>query len=510
MKKLLRILFSRYTVSLLIILLELGCFVPSFWLAGGEIALALSTPFSVIAIVSVINRDANPEFKLTWIIVITFIPYLGTLIYVLFSRRRLSKREMKMYKSILPKISVNDRGESSASLESLYNESPLAATKARAILNDDFVARVCRKTEMKYYPTGEEMYSDMLGALSKAEHYIFLEYFIIAQGKMWDGIHELLLQKAKSGVEVRVLYDDVGSMGTVPNSFADTLRAEGIRCERFSPITPSVSAGHNNRDHRKIMIIDGRVAFTGGINIADEYINEKLRFGHWKDGGIRLMGDAVLPMLELFLVSWDKSSGKVSDWEGFKARCEAVKSDGGYYVPFSSGPLPIYRRPTGKNVFLNVINQAQKSVYITTPYLIIDYDLTESLRNASLRGVDVKIITPAVADKKLVKVMTKSSYKYLMDAGVGIYEYTPGFIHEKLLLSDGEYSVIGTINFDYRSLVHHFENAVWSYKSAENKRIEEGFKSTLTLCRKIEHTDAKLNLIEWAVKIIIRVFAPLL
>ncbi|MBQ1260460.1 MAG: PLDc N-terminal domain-containing protein, partial [Clostridia bacterium] len=258
MKRLLRILFSRYTVSALIILLELACLIPSFWLTGGEIALALATPFSVLAIVSVINRDANPEFKVTWIIVISFIPYLGTLIYVLFAKRRLSKREMKMYRKILPKISVNDREGSGEALLALYEESTLAATKARAIVNDDFAARVCHSTNMTYYPSGEEMYLAMLDAIASAESFVFLEYFIIAQGKMWDGIQDLLEKKAREGVDVRVLYDDVGSMGTVPSAFPDTLRVLGIRCERFSPITPSISAGHNNRDHRKLMIIDGK------------------------------------------------------------------------------------------------------------------------------------------------------------------------------------------------------------------------------------------------------------
>ena len=300
-------------------------------------------------------------------------------------------------------------------------------------------------------------------------------------------------------------------MKTLPAHYDRRLNSEGISCIRFAPVSPRIQAAHNNRDHRKILIVDGRVAYTGGINIADEYINKASRFGHWKDGGIRITGNAVMGFLKLFLSAWDFAAGKESFSEKYLENSEiSYTGDGGYYIPFGSGPAPIYPRPVGKNVLLNIINQAKRYVYITTPYLIIDYDLTESLCNAACRGVDVRIITPAVADKRLVKVMTKSAYPYLIKHGVKIYEYTPGFIHEKIVVSDDEYAIVGTINLDYRSLVHHFEDAVWIYNSPTVLRIREEFMNTLSLSEKKGERDVRPTLFEWIVRNLIRIFAPLL
>ena len=318
------------------------------------------------------------------------------------------------------------------------------------------------------------------------------------------------LKRAAVGVEVRVLYDDVGCMTTVPPSFDKKLNALGIKSARFAKITPIATAVHNNRDHRKLMIIDANCAFTGGINIADEYIGRRERFGHWKDGGILIKGDAARTMTEQFLTMWDMSVREISEYERFLTHETKHAGDGGYYLPFGSGPFPIYRRPVGKNAFLSIINQSQKYVYITTPYLIIDFDLTEALRNAALRGVDVKIITPAVADKKIVKIMTKSSYRNLIDAGVKIYEYTPGFIHEKILVSDDSYAIVGTINLDYRSLAHHFENAVFMALTPTVLDIRDGFLETVSASLRVDAASAKLGFVEWIFKIGIRVFAPLL
>ena len=274
-------------------------------------------------------------------------------------------------------------------------------------------------------------------------------------------------------------------------------------------MNPKISSVHHNRDHRKICVIDGRVAYTGGVNIADEYANLINRFGYWKDGGIRLVGDAVFGFTKMFLSLWDFTSGSVSDYGKFLKRTESVKGEG-YYVPFGSGPAPIYKRPVGKNAFLNIINQSERYVYITTPYLIIDYDLTQSLCNAAMRGVDVRIVTPGVADKKIIKIMTKSSYPYLINAGVKIYEYTPGFMHEKSLICDDKYAVIGTINFDYRSLVHHFECAVWMYRTPTVLDAAGAFDATLAVSEPVTRKNSRLTFVEWLFRTGIKIFSPLL
>ena len=330
---------------------------------------------------------------------------------------------------------------------------------------------------------------------------------------MWQGIYNILKQKVAEGVVVRVMYDDIGCMKTLSSSFDKRLRREGIDCRRFGRVNPKLSTVHNNRDHRKICVIDGRVAYTGGINIADEYINKKMRFGHWKDGGVRISGDVALGFVKLYLQNWQYNLGACEDVSEFLQPCTQGESEPlsrEYFIPFGSGPNPIYPRSVGKEVFLNIIDQAQRYVYITTPYLVIDFELTESLRNAAYSGVDVRLVTPGIADKKTVKVMTKSAYPYLMAAGVKIYEYTPGFIHEKLVVSDDVYSVIGSINFDYRSLAHHFECAVWMYSARIAESARDGFMETVSKSNKMDSTAARLTFSEWVLKNIVRFLAPLL
>ncbi len=511
MRKLCRVLFSRYAISALMIVSEVVIFVflcinalPSLYVLSVLCILG-----SIAALISLITRDANPEYKITWAVIILIIPAMGPILYLIFYKRRMSKKEERFLTGIFGQ--TRDYEGSEENLEALYKTDALALGKARAILADDPIASVYRGTSSRFFTAGEEFFSEMEKDLLSAEEYIFLEYFIIDQGELWDRIHGILREKAAKGIDVRVLYDDIGCMRTLPSHYELGLIREGIRAMRFAKVNPKVSAVHHNRDHRKICIIDGKVAYTGGVNIADEYVNIKSRFGHWRDGGIAIKGQGVLGLLKLFLTSWDFTCRTVSDYDRFFSTVKPISDpDGGYYIPFGTGPAPLYKRPAGKNAFLNIINQAQKYVYITTPYLIIDYDLTEALRNAALRGVDVKIVTPGVADKKIVKIMTKSAYPYLMDAGVKIYEYIPGFIHEKTVVSDDKYAVIGTINFDYRSLVHHFEDAVWIYDSPTVTDAKNGYLELLTKCDDIDREEAKLSFVEWVFRNAIRIFAPLM
>ena len=510
-KRLLRTVVSRYAISAILIGVEIGLI--AYMLFGNfssTVYLVLAViVLEVVAFLSLVNKDANPEYKVPWVFVIMVIPVFGPLLYALFYHRRMSRGEAKLLGGIFDML--KGRGAEDENLASIADDSHLAAGKVYALMNDYSPAELYRGSSSDFYPTGEKLFADLIADLKSAEKYIFLEYFIIDEGALWDEIHSILREKSAAGVEVRLLYDDIGCAKTLPPRYEKQLRREGIRAFRFNRVTPHVSAIHHNRDHRKICIVDGRVGYTGGVNIADEYVNTVARFGYWKDGGIRVKGDAVKGLLKLFFSSWDYTCRTVSDYEAYLgAVAPSDTPDGGYYLPFGSGPAPAYKRPVGKNVFLNLINQAERYVYITTPYLIIDYDLTEALSNAARRGVDVRIVTPGLADKKIVKVMTKSSYPHLIDAGVKIYEYRPGFIHEKTFVCDDRYAVIGTINFDYRSLVHHFECAVWMYKTPTVLTAKNEFLLTLNESEKMDKRKSRLSLNEWLFKNIVRIFAPLL
>ncbi|MBO7304969.1 MAG: cardiolipin synthase [Clostridia bacterium] len=518
MRKLWRFLFSRYFISAAVILLELlgMAFLISYAYDYSIYAFAVMVVLDVLLVISLINREANPEYKVSWLVVVLLVPIFGGLLYFIFYSTRVSRSDAKLMRKIQNGLDFDERTEmgddaTDTVFSLLKAEDPSAAGKAFAIMNDDGSAAIFNQSVSEVFDSGEEMYKAMTADLKEAKKYIFLEYFIIAEGVMWGGIHEILREKAAAGIEVRIMYDDFGSMNTLPIKHIRVLEGEGIKCRRFGAITPRVSTTHNNRDHRKIMIIDGEIAYTGGINIADEYINQKKRFGHWKDGGVRIFGDAVYGFLKLFLGLWDFDCKVVGSYGKYLEKQERnAISDGGYYIPFGSGPAPIYPRPVGKNVLLNLINQSEKYIYMTTPYLIIDYDLTESLSNAAMRGVDVRIITPATADKRLIKLMTKSAYPALLKSGVRIYEYTPGFIHEKSVCSDDKYALVGTINLDFRSLAHHYENAVWMYGTPSVLNLKDNFLATAAASEEQSEPGARLTLAERIVRSLMRIFAPLL
>ncbi len=522
MKKILKILFSRYTVYAAFILAEvlLLAYFVFYAYTYSLIFVLLSTLVNISVLVSLINRDTNPEFKLTWLSVVTFIPVFGGILYLIFYERKLRRREARFLAEMYTTLLENEKasGERERSLSALAELSSVSrpdAGRALALMRDDALAGLYRSARLEYYPSGEELYGAMLEEMESAEKYIFLEYFILSSGVMWQGIEDILVRKAAEGVDVRLLYDDFGSMGTLPKRFCRDMRQKGIKCYAFSRITPTLSSSHNNRDHRKICVVDGRAAFTGGMNIADEYINKRRRFGHWKDGGIKIEGAAVRGFVRLFLVLYDLTRRDMSDYKSLlppvSVRENAECTGGtGFVIPFGSGPAPTYPEPVGKNLLMNVISSSDSYLYITTPYLIIDYDITEALRNAAKRGVDVRIITPGIADKRLVKVMTKSAYPYLIKAGVRIFEYTPGFIHEKMLVSDGRCAVVSTINMDYRSLVHHFEDGIMIYGDEVISRMRDSFLETEGASAEITPADARLGFLERVARDLIRVFAPLL
>lgn len=505
-RRLLRFVLSRYFITALIIAADIAVLYYLLYVIAEHVPLTVIFLLLIylVGYIHLVNRDVNPEYKLVWT-AIMLIPIAGVLLYFLFFDRRLSPRETRLLKESYGELV----GEENEGVH--IDETSPHYGKIRALLSGDPIADVWGKTTSVFFATGEEYFDSLIRDISTAEKYIYLEYFIIDRGELWDRIHVLLREKAAAGVDVRVLYDDIGCMQTLPSYYEYVLRSEGISAYRFGRVIPRVSSVHNNRDHRKIAIIDGKVGYTGGVNIADEYANIIERFGHWQDGGIRLSGDAVKGLLRLFLSSWDFTVGHKSDYSAaISAVCEDGEGDGGLYVPFGSGPAPIYRQKVGKTLFLNIINQATRYVYVTTPYLIIDYELTEALCKAAARGVLVRIVTPGIPDKKIVKIMTKSAYPYLIRAVVEIYEYTPGFIHEKTVISDDRYLVTGTINFDYRSLMHHFEDGVFIVDSPVISDALAAYEDTLSRSEKKNQDKAKLKPIEWACRNLIKIFAPLL
>ena len=503
-------MFSRYSVSLLMIILEITLLLFLFLKAVefSYIVFIVATAVNLMIVVAIVNSDSNPEYKISWITVTILLPFFGALLFLIFSKRRMTGREIALGYEIYEKMKAAEEAEEAFS--ELGRVDSRGAGQALSIMRGDVLAKVYKNTEARYFSSGEAMYESILVDVKAAREYVFLEYFIIEDGVMCRSIFEALAKKTRCGVEVRVLYDDIGCMGRLTYGDIRELEAAGIKCAAFSRINPSLSTVHNNRDHRKICVIDGRVAYTGGINISDEYINERSRFGHWKDGGVRLFGDAARGFVKLYLQNWNFNIGACEDFSVYLKETAHSATGDGYFLPFGSGPAPIYPFSVGKRAFLNMINQAERYLYVTTPYLIIDFDLTEALCGAAVRGVDVRIVTPAIPDKKMVKIMTKSAYPYLIDAGVRIYEYTPGFIHGKLMVCDDLYTIIGSINLDFRSLAHHFESAVWACSPTLAEEARDDFMQTVSKSAAMNERASRLTPLEWIAKNLIRFIAPLL
>jgi cardiolipin synthase len=468
--------------------------------------------FSIILSVGVviwILQDASyPTYKLAWIIPILVLPVFGGLLYLFFGRKRLMSKmrhALALVAEKVPLVLQQDREV----LDALEQESPDAARQA-SYLAQRMKKPVFIHTESKFLPTGEVKFSRMMKELEKAERYIFLEYFIIDEGFMWGSILGLLKEKVRQGVDVRVIYDDAGCISKLPAGYDRYLEKMGIRCAVFNPMRPVIGAQFNSRDHRKIAVVDGLVGYTGGINLADEYINEIERFGHWKDTAIELKGEAVWSLTVMFLTVWDYLRGETQPYHFYEPSYVDFKGvTDGYVQPFDDSPLDNER--VGENVYLNMISRARQYVYITTPYLVIDNELLTALSLAAKSGVDVRITTPHIADKRWVHAVTRSYYKMLMDSGVRIYEYTPGFIHSKTFVSDDLYGVVGTINMDFRSLFLEFECAVWLYDTKSVIEIRDDYFETLEKCMEI--TTEALNEVKLGARItgqVLRVFSPLM
>lgn len=470
----------------------------------------LSSLIGVLIVLTIVSKPDNPAYKLAWIVPFVFFPLFATFFYLLFGRNSVNKDEKNKMKKMSSIMNEQLQPKKNLLIEDIKNDS-LSAYAQSKYINDRAYCPPYNNTNSTYFPLGEDYFERLKAELLKAEHFIFMEYFIIEEGKMWNEILDILVEKSKNGVDVRVVYDDVGCLITLPNKYNKKLESLGIKTLVFTPIIPIMSVKFNNRDHRKITVIDGHTAFTGGINIADEYINEKEKHGHWKDTGVMLKGLGVWSFTIMFLSLWEVQTGEQIVYENYrpeKYTKDTFVSDG-FVQPYSSSPLD--KETVGENIYFNLINRAKKYVYITTPYLITDNEMLTALKLASKSGIDVRIITPFVPDKKYVQVTTRASYYNLLDAGVRIYEYTPGFMHAKMFLSDDIYGTVGTVNLDYRSLHLHFECGVWFYKNSCLNDISADFQNLFTTCQEIKQEqlaeqNSAFNLLE---KILV-LFSPMM
>lgn len=457
---------------------------------------------AVIVVLNIIRTSKHLSSDITWIFLIILFPVPATFVFLLTYFNLFINRT---FKSIVKeeKKAVTFLNQDDEVLEDLKKEFPTYYQDFMFLKNSNFP--IYYNNNFDYYSPGEKGFPVLLSELKKAKKYIFMEYFIIEEGIMFNSILDILKEKVKEGVECRVMYDDMGSLHTLPKSYANILESYGIKAVIFNKVTPILSTIMNNRDHRKILIIDGKVAFSGGVNLADEYINKKVVHGKWLDNIIRIKGKAVDSMLVTFLTNWNALRHEDEDYRNFMVEHREKVKDG-FIVPYSETPLDF--ELTAQSVYMDILNRAQYYVYIMTPYLIIDEEMINCLIHTAKKGVDVKIIVPGVADKKIIHDIGESYYDQLIKGGVKIYEYRPGFVHAKVFVSDDISSVVGTINLDYRSLYLHFENAVLLYKSKKIMDIKKDFLNALEDSVEIKH--ARFSLVKNFLMSVLRIFASLL
>lgn len=510
MRNLTKLVFQRFVAVSLGILLQLAVIVLgiSFLKDYRTWLQVVFMVLSWIAVILIISGRSNPSYKMAWIVLILAFPAAGLTIYLLFGGNKSSSRENRRMQAI-EQLMVRHIPQDAAAMEALQSENPVAFNHARYVLHSACYP-VYQHSKSCYYPMGMECYTQMLRDLAEAKKYIFLEYFIIDSGFMWDGILKILCEKVAQGVDVRVIYDDFGCIRKLPANYCRQLRKMGIQARTFSPYVPIMSPRLNNRDHRKLMIVDGTVAYTGGINLADEYVGRKTLYGVWKDCGLRVEGAAARSMTVSFLTMWDYVNQIEENAAAFLPELPpAEKTSDGFVQPFADSPLDV--EDVGASLFQNIIQNAQKSVWMMTPYLILDEKMSSALCTAAKTGIDVRIITPGIPDKKLVYSVTRANYELLIEAGVKIYEYTPGFLHSKVIYADDLHAVVGTVNLDFRSLYLHYENAVYLYGTQSIAQIGDDFRATFPECRRITYEQCRqVGLKSRFNRSLLRVFSPLM
>ncbi len=515
--KLLRQLFSRVVLVSLGIAIQLAwLFFIVFYLSAYYLPIAFALNLlSLAAVVFIINRPGNPQVKMAWIVPILVFPLFGGIIFLISGGKGPKHKLRRALDKSKAMLSAHCKGNMNLDLST-----PASVPVRR---EDKYLLGQCHYLDKNGFPvyrdTGAEYYADchagwerLLADLEAAERFIFMEYFIIHPGVMWDATLEILRRKAAAGVEVRLIYDDVGSISYVPRDYHKQLEAAGIHCISFNRYKPLYAVVMNHRDHRKITVIDGNVGYTGGVNFADEYIGKEERFGEWKDNFLRLEGEGVRSMTLLFLEMWN--ANRLTDTresaEAYMpdpARAAAIRCEG-LVQPY--GDSPVDSEILAENVYLNVINQATDYVYVYTPYVVIDYEMTRALSLAARRGVDVRLVVPAVPDKKIVYELTRSYFPELMENGVKVYKFTPGFVHSKVFLADDRQAVVGSVNLDYRSLTLHFENACMFVDHPVLASIKADFEEMFPRCEAVSVKKRRFNVLYDIYLGLLRLFAPLL
>ena len=513
LKKIAKLLFNRVFYVIFAMAVQLGWLLTIFLrLAGYSRYMSfILDVISILVVLKIVNRKINPSYKLAWTMLILCLPIFGLVLYLVFGRSRIAAYMQDRFNEMLVKSS--NLLQTDPEIHDLLEAEDISACNQSDYIYRNAGYPIHGNTTAEYFQVGDDMFPVLVRELEQAQHYIFIEYFIIHDGVMWRTILDILERKVQEGVDVRLIYDDMGCLTTLPHKYYETMRSKGIKCQVFNPFRPILNIIQNNRDHRKFCIIDGYVGFTGGVNLADEYINQKERFGHWKDTAVMLKGEAVWNMTAMFLHMWNvitnnREDHSLEEYLPHVWHPEAFEGDG-YIQPFCDSPLD--NETVGENVYLNIINRAKRYVYICTPYLVIDNEMMTALCLAAKSGVDVRLMTPGIPDKKLVFLLTQSYYEQLLEAGVKIYEYQPGFLHAKSFVCDDEIAVVGTINLDYRSLYLHFEDGVWIYRNQVIYDIKKDFTDTLEYCNPVSLEFCRgRNIAVRAMQSILRLFAPML
>jgi len=505
-----RTLFRRRMLIILLLIIQAGVLL--YLITSGSrlshIISNLLTVLSALIALHIIAKKDKGAYKTTWVFLILVFPIFGGLLYLLFlfqsPTRKMEIQLKKAEEKAGPLFFLPDssRGAAKQQLGSFFPQ-------VRYL--EDFVGfPVYEDTETHYYSPGEKMLEALIPELERAEQYIFLEFFIVQDGIMWGRILNVLKQKAAHGVKVRLLYDDIGCFLLLPSNYVKQLEKFGIECSVFNPFRPVLTVAQNNRDHRKIISIDGKVAFTGGINLADEYINAIEKHGHWKDSAIMLRGKAAWSLTLMFLQMWEISTHTDEDYRQYYpweyTLCPHFQN--GFVQPYADSPMD--KENVGEHVYFQILNQAQDYVYINTPYLIVDDSMVSALTLTAKRGIDVRIVTPHIWDKRIVHMTTRSYYRDLIQAGVKIYEYRNGFVHSKTFVSDDRIATVGTTNLDFRSLYLHFECGVLMFDSTAVKEIKEDFVQTLENCQSVTEKDCRANFLTRLLQDILRLFAPIM
>lgn len=475
--------FSRFGLILLLLFIQVNILFDIFrWfedflphIMGGRVL------FTVVVVIYLLNSRINPTAKITWLIVIMLLPVFGVLLFC-YTNSNIGHRAVKKWVNDIIAETKTCILQDADVMERFKQKNEGAASLARYMRRSGCFP-VYEHTAVTYFPLGEDKFQEMLIQLEAAEHFIFMEYFIVDEGVMWGSVLEILAKKAAQGVDVRVMYDGTCEFSLLPHDYPKRLRSLGIQCKVFAPVTPFISTHYNYRDHRKILVIDGKAAFTGGVNLADEYINLKKRFGHWKDTAVLLQGEAVKSFTLMFLQMWDMDEKKKEYDKFLSYPYRPDQTAKGWVIPY--GDCPLDHDKLGERVYMDILNRSLKYVHIMSPYLILDGETETALMFAAERGVEVSLILPGIPDKKIPYALAKTHYPSLLEAGVKIYEYTPGFVHAKVFVSDDREAVVGTINLDYRSLYHHFECGAYLYETDCIADIEADFQKTLSACRTV-------------------------